>query len=74
MDDADNLLPSYLRFVKGVVDTNDLPLNVSRDSSAIKEVDVIKKGCTSKVLSLLDRLAKNKKKNIVNSGTNLEMF
>ena len=61
MDDADNLLPSYLRFVKGVVDTNDLPLNVSREIlQQSKEVDVIKKGCTSKVLSLLDRLAKNK--------------
>lgn len=61
MDDADNLLPSYLRFVKGVVDTSDLPLNVSREIlQQSKEVDVIKKGCTSKVLSLLDRLAKNK--------------
>ncbi|MEK9993234.1 MAG: molecular chaperone HtpG [Hydrogenophilales bacterium] len=61
MDDADNLLPSYLRFVKGVVDTNDLPLNVSREIlQQSKEVDVIKKGCTSKVLSLLDRIAKNK--------------
>ena len=61
MDDADNLLPSYIRFVKGVVDTNDLPLNVSREIlQQSKEVDVIKKGCTSKVLSLLDRLAKNK--------------
>ena len=61
MDDADNLLPSYLRFVKGVVDTNDLPLNVSREIlQQSKEVDVIKKGCTSKILSLLDRLAKNK--------------
>ena len=61
MDDADNLLPSYLRFVKGVVDTNDLPLNVSREIlQQSREVDVIKKGCTSKILSLLDRLAKNK--------------
>tara|TARA_B100001989_G_scaffold253143_1_gene238396 strand:- start:696 stop:2630 length:1935 start_codon:yes stop_codon:yes gene_type:complete len=60
LDDAKNLLPTYLRFVKGVVDSNDLPLNVSREvlqSSAT--VDMIRSGCVKRVLDLLGYLAEN---------------
>ncbi|WP_374337586.1 molecular chaperone HtpG [Leeia sp.] len=58
MDDAEKLLPQYLRFVKGVVDSNDLPLNVSREIlQDSKDIDAIRAGCVKKILSLLDELA-----------------
>ena len=60
MDDAEQLLPAYLRFVRGVVDSNDLPLNVSREIlQESKEVEAIRKGCVNKVLALLEELAEN---------------
>ena len=60
MDDAENFLPLYLRFVKGVVDSNDLPLNVSRELlQQDPEVDAIKSGLTKRVLELLAKLAKD---------------
>ena len=62
MDDAEHLLPRYLRFVKGVIDSNDLPLNVSREIlQESKDVDAIKSGCVKKVLSLIEDLAENQK-------------
>ncbi|MDD2775835.1 MAG: molecular chaperone HtpG [Gallionella sp.] len=60
MDDAEQLLPTYMRFVRGVVDSNDLPLNVSREIlQESKDIESMRKGCTNKVLSLLEDLAKN---------------
>ena len=60
MDDAEALLPSYLRFVKGVVDSADLPLNVSREIlQESRDVKVIREGCTKRVLSMLEDLAGN---------------
>ena len=60
LDDAKNLLPSYLRFVKGVVDSNDLPLNVSREVlQSSNTVDMIRSGCVKRVLDLLGYLAEN---------------
>ena len=60
MDDAEQFLPLYLRFIKGVVDSSDLPLNISReilqDSGVVNK---IKLGCTKKVLSTLADLAKD---------------
>ncbi|MDH4189279.1 MAG: molecular chaperone HtpG [Betaproteobacteria bacterium] len=62
MDDAEQLLPSYLRFVRGVVDSNDLPLNVSREIlQQSKDVESIRSGCAKKVLQLLDELAESDK-------------
>jgi len=62
MDDAEQLIPPYLRFVRGVVDSNDLPLNVSREIlQESKDVDAIRKGCVNKVLGLLEDLAENQK-------------
>ncbi|OGO91938.1 MAG: molecular chaperone HtpG [Coxiella sp. RIFCSPHIGHO2_12_FULL_42_15] len=62
MDDAEHLMPMYLRFVKGVVDSNDLPLNVSREIlQSNKIIDSIKSGCVKRVLSLLEELADNDK-------------
>ncbi|MFO1310771.1 MAG: molecular chaperone HtpG [Burkholderiales bacterium] len=62
MDDADQLLPAYLRFVRGVVDSNDLPLNVSREIlQASRDVEAIRSGCVKRVLDLLDDLAQNDK-------------
>ncbi len=64
MDDAEQLLPSYLRFVRGVVDSNDLPLNISREIlQESKDIEAIRGGCTRKVLSLLEDLAANDKDN-----------
>ncbi len=62
MDDAEALLPTYLRFVKGVVDSADLPLNVSRELlQESRDVKAIREGCTKRVLSMLEDLAKNDK-------------
>jgi len=60
MDDAEALLPSYLRFIKGVVDSADLPLNVSREIlQESRDVKAIREGCTKRVLSMLEDLANN---------------
>ncbi|MDO8925338.1 MAG: molecular chaperone HtpG [Sideroxyarcus sp.] len=62
MDDAEQLMPQYMRFVRGVVDSADLPLNVSREIlQESKDIDAIRKGCTGKVLGLLSDLAENDK-------------
>ena len=62
MDDAEKLMPLYLRFVRGVVDSNDLPLNVSREIlQESKDIDTLRAGCTKKVLGLLEDLAENQK-------------
>lgn len=58
MDDATQLMPHYLRFVRGVVDTNDLPLNVSREIlQESKDIEAIRSGCTKKMLGLLEDMA-----------------
>ncbi len=60
MDDAEKLMPSYLRFVRGIVDSSDLPLNVSRELlQQNKVLDIIRSNATKKVLGLLADLAKN---------------
>ncbi|MFN4960145.1 MAG: molecular chaperone HtpG [Burkholderiales bacterium] len=61
MDDAEQLLPSYLRFVRGVVDSADLPLNVSREIlQESRDIKAIREGCTKRILSLLEDIAANK--------------
>jgi molecular chaperone HtpG len=61
MDDAQHLLPAYLRFVRGVVDSNDLPLNVSRELlQQSRDVEAIRAGCTKRVLDLLADLPAEK--------------
>lgn len=61
MDDADQLLPSYLRFVRGVIDSADLPLNVSREIlQESRDVRAIREGSAKRILSLLEDLAENK--------------
>lgn len=61
MDDAEQLLPSYLRFVRGVVDSSDLPLNVSREIlQESRDVRAIREGCTKRILGLLEDMATNK--------------
>eukprot|EP00487_Bulimina_marginata_P001970 TRINITY_DN1464_c0_g1_i2.p1 TRINITY_DN1464_c0_g1~~TRINITY_DN1464_c0_g1_i2.p1 ORF type:complete len:107 (-),score=3.85 TRINITY_DN1464_c0_g1_i2:223-543(-) len=53
MDDAEQFMPSYLRFVKGLLDSNDLPLNVSREILQDNKVtQAIRKGCTSRVVKM----------------------
>ena len=60
MDDAEALMPSYLRFIKGVVDSADLPLNVSRELlQESRDVKAIREGNTRRVLSVLEDLAKH---------------
>ena len=60
MDDAKQLLPNYLRFVRGVIDSNDLPLNVSREIlQESKDIEAIRAGSVKKVLGLLDDLAQS---------------
>ena len=62
MDDAEQLMPVYLRFVRGVVDSADLPLNVSREIlQESRDVRAIREGCTRRVLSMLEDLAENDK-------------
>ncbi|RCS58280.1 molecular chaperone HtpG [Parvibium lacunae] len=60
MEDAEQLLPAYLRFVQGVVDSSDLPLNVSRELlQESRDVKAIREGCTKRVLSMLEELAES---------------
>lgn len=60
MDDAEKLLPNYLRFVRGVIDSQDLPLNVSREIlQSSRDIDAIRSGSTKKILSVLEDIAKN---------------
>ncbi|HEX7052497.1 MAG TPA: molecular chaperone HtpG [Burkholderiales bacterium] len=62
MEDAEQLLPAYLRFVRGVVDAADLPLNISREIlQQSRDIDAIRAGCTRRVLDLLHELAQNDK-------------
>jgi molecular chaperone HtpG len=58
MDDAEQLMPAYLRFIRGVVDSNDLPLNVSREIlQQSKDVEAIRSAATKRVLAMLEQLA-----------------
>lgn len=60
MDDAEQFMPTYLRFVKGVLDTNDLPLNVSREILQDNKVTAqLRKACSKRVLSMLEKMAKD---------------
>ena len=60
MDDAEQFMPTYLRFVKGLLDSNDLPLNVSREILQDNKItQAIRQGCTKRVLQMLERMAKN---------------
>ncbi len=61
MADAEQLMPAYLRFVKGVIDSNDLPLNVSREIlQESRDVKAIREGCAKRVLSMLEDMAENR--------------
>jgi molecular chaperone HtpG len=75
MDDAEQLMPLYLRFVRGVVDSNDLPLNVSREIlQQSRDIETIRGGCVKKVLGLLEGLADSedaaRRKSTSSSGRN----
>ncbi|EKO3594038.1 molecular chaperone HtpG [Vibrio metschnikovii] len=60
MDDAEQFMPSYLRFVRGLIDSNDLPLNVSREILQDNKVtQSLRNACTKRVLTMLERLATN---------------
>ncbi len=60
MEDADQLMPRYLRFVRGLIDSNDLPLNISREIlQGSKIIDNIRSGSVKKVLGMLEKIAKN---------------
>jgi molecular chaperone HtpG len=66
MDDAEHLMPAYLRFVRGVIDSNDLPLNVSREIlQESKDVEMIRAGSVRRVLSLLEDLAEKQQEKYV---------
>jgi molecular chaperone HtpG len=59
MDDAEQLMPNYLRFIRGVIDSNDLPLNISRETLQLsKTIDTIRAASVKKVLGLLEDLSK----------------
>jgi molecular chaperone HtpG len=61
MDEADKLMPRYLRFIKGVVDSDDLPLNVSRELlQHNRKIDIIRQANTKRTLGLLESMAKDK--------------
>ena len=61
MEDAEQLLPNYLRFVRGVVDSADLPLNVSREIlQESRDIKAIREGCAKRILGLLEDMAENK--------------
>jgi molecular chaperone HtpG len=59
MDDMDNLMPHYLRFIRGLIDSNDLPLNISREIlQSNRAVDSMRKASVKKILGLLEKMAK----------------
>ncbi len=61
MDDAEQLMPGYLRFIRGVIDSADLPLNVSREIlQSSRDIDAIKAGSVKKVLGMLEDMAENR--------------
>lgn len=67
MDDAENLMPRYLRFVRGVIDSNDLPLNVSREIlQSNRIIDSMRSGSVKKVLTLLEAMAENEPEKYAN--------
>ena len=60
MDDAEQFMPTYLRFIKGVLDSNDLPLNVSREILQDNKITAqLRKACTKRVLGMLAKMAKD---------------
>ncbi len=62
MDDAEQLLPPYLRFIRGIIDSNDLPLNISREIlQQHKQIDAIRNGTVKKVLGMLETMAKDER-------------
>ncbi len=62
MDDAEQLMPNYLRFVRGVIDSSDLPLNVSREIlQQSKDIEALRGGSVRRVLGMLEDLAENQK-------------
>jgi len=62
MEDAKKLMPAYLRFIRGVIDAADLPLNVSREIlQETRDMEMIRNGCVRKTLDLLDEIAENRK-------------
>ena len=70
MDDADQLLPAYLRFVRGVIDSSDLPLNVSRELlQESRDVRAIREGSAKRILGLLEDLAENRKEDYASFWT-----
>ncbi len=70
MDDAKQLMPAYLRFVRGVIDSNDLPLNVSREIlQESKDIEAIRGGSVKKVLGMLEDLASNQPEKYVTFWT-----
>ena len=67
MDDAEQLMPAYLRFVRGVIDSNDLPLNISREIlQQSKEIDAIRSGSVKKILNQLQDIANKDKEKYAN--------
>ena len=75
MDDAEQFLPVYLRFVRGLIDSNDLPLNVSREILQDSKVtQSLRNATVSRILKMLEQLAKKTKKNINSSGTSSVRF
>ncbi|MEK8018306.1 MAG: molecular chaperone HtpG [Candidatus Parabeggiatoa sp.] len=67
MDDNEKLLPPYLRFIRGIIDSNDLPLNISREIlQHNKQIEAIRSGTVKKVLSALENIAKNEPEQYAN--------
>jgi molecular chaperone HtpG len=66
MADAEQLMPAYLRFIKGIIDSNDLPLNISREIlQESRDVKAIREGSAKRVLSMLEDMAENRKDDYV---------
>jgi len=66
MADAEQLMPAYLRFVKGIIDSNDLPLNISREIlQESRDVKAIREGSAKRILSMLEDMAENRKDDYV---------